>query len=167
MRTIDEHFPCRVMMWIGAYGSEVFVIGLLALMSAVKNAGSSIGDTAVNSMSSTMSRVVDLLSVDLDAAPTIRPILDTSNIESGLSSMDRLFSATRTLDLGNTKIKAATVAGTMSSRDEVGKTVATSATTVNNNFTQNNYSPKALSRVEIYRQTNNLFSTTKEVLKKA
>ena len=26
-------------------------------------------------------------------------------------------------------------------------------------FTQNNYSPKALSRVEIYRQTNNQFST--------
>ena len=167
MRTLDEHSPSRVMMEVGAYGSEGFIIGLLSLLNSVRNAGTSIGDTAVDSMSSTMSRVVDLLSVDFDAAPTIRPILDTSNIESGLSSMDRLFSATRTLDLGSTRIKTATVAGTMSSRDEIGKTITTPATTVNNNFTQNNYSPKALSRVEIYRQTNNLFSTTKEVLKKA
>lgn len=167
MRTLDEHSPSRVMMEVGAFGSEGFIIGLLSLMSSVKNAGASIGDTAIDSMSSTMSRVVDLLSVDLDAAPTIRPILDTSNIESGLSSMDRLFSATRTLDLGSTRVKAATVAGTMSSHDEIGKTVTTPATTVNNNFTQNNYSPKALSRVEIYRQTNNLFAITKEVLKKA
>ena len=28
-------------------------------------------------------------------------------------------------------------------------------------FTQNNYSPKALSRIEIYRQTKNQFSTLK------
>ena len=167
MRTLDEHSPSRVMMDIGAYGSEGFIIGLLSLMSGVENAGGSIGQTAIDTMNSAMSKVATILSSDLDSAPTIRPILDTSDIEHGLSSVDRLFSATRTLDLGSTRVKAATVAGTMSSHDEIGKTVTTPATTVNNNFTQNNYSPKALSRVEIYRQTNNLFATTKEVLKKA
>ena len=167
MRTLDEHSPSRVMMDIGAYGSEGFIIGLLSLMSGVENAGGSIGQTAIDTMNSAMSKVATILSSDLDSAPTIRPILDTSDVERGLSSVDRLFSATRTLDLGSTRVKAATVAGTMTSHDEIGKTVTTPATTVNNNFTQNNYSPKALSRVEIYRQTNNLFSTTKEVLKKA
>ena len=33
------------------------------------------------------------------------------------------------------------------------------------NFTQNNYSPKALSRIEIYRQTRNQFSGFKELVK--
>ena len=31
-------------------------------------------------------------------------------------------------------------------------------------FVQNNYSPKALSRVDIYRQTKNQFTAMKEVL---
>lgn len=165
MRTLDEHSPSRVMMDVGAYGSEGFIIGLLSLLSGVENAGSSIGDAAIDSMTSTMSRVADMFTADFDSAPTIRPILDTSNIESGMSSMERLFSATRTLDLGSTRVKTATVASSMSPRDEFGKSATAPATTINNSFTQNNYSPKALSRIEIYRQTNNLFSTTKEVLK--
>jgi hypothetical protein len=32
------------------------------------------------------------------------------------------------------------------------------------NFTQNNYSPKALSRVEIYRQTKNQFSAIERMV---
>lgn len=167
MAALDEHSPSRVMMEVGAYGTEGFVIGLLSLMSRVKNVGGSIGTTAVDSLNSAMTKVADMLSADLDSAPTIRPILDTSSIESGLSSVDRLFSATRTLDLGGTRVKAATIASGMTTRDDTVKTGVTPATTVNNNFTQNNYSPKALSRIEIYRQTNNLFSTTKEVLKNA
>ena len=166
MAALDEHSPSRVMMDVGAYGTEGFVIGLLSLMGQVESVGGSIGTTAVDSLNSAMSKVATMLSTNLDSAPTIRPILDTSSVESGLSSVDRLFSATRTLDLGSTRIKTATVAGSMSSgQDNFSKAGVTPATTVNNNFTQNNYSPKALSRVEIYRQTNNLFSTTKELLK--
>ena len=37
--------------------------------------------------------------------------------------------------------------------------------TIINNFEQNNYSPKALSRGEIYRQTKNLFSAAKGTVK--
>ena len=33
----------------------------------------------------------------------------------------------------------------------------------NYNFTQNNYSPKALSRIDIYRQTKNQFSALKVI----
>ena len=33
------------------------------------------------------------------------------------------------------------------------------------NFTQNNYSPKALSRVEIYRQTKNQFSAMERMVR--
>ncbi len=167
MAALDEHSPSRVMMEVGAYGTEGFVIGLLSLMGSVKSVGGSIGTTAVDSLNSAMTKVADMLSADLDSAPTIRPILDTSSIESGLSSVDRLFSATRTLDLGGTRVRAATIASGMTTRDDTVKAGVTPATTVNNNFTQNNYSPKALSRIEIYRQTNNLFSTTKEVLKNA
>lgn len=167
MAALDEHSPSRVMMEVGAYGTEGFVIGLLSLMGSVKSVGGSIGTTAVDSLNSAMTKVADMLSADLDSAPTIRPILDTSSIESGLSSVDRLFSATRTLDLGGTRVRAATIASGMTTRDDTVKAGVTPVTTVNNNFTQNNYSPKALSRIEIYRQTNNLFSTTKEVLKNA
>ena len=159
MEALDEHSPSRVMMEVGAYGTEGFVLGLLSLLGRVKSVGSSIGTTAVESLNTAMSKVADMLSADLDSAPTIRPVLDSSSIESGLRTIDSLFGVTRTLNLGGTRAKTAAVTSSISSRyDEIAKASAAPAATVNNNYTQNNYSPKALSSIEIYRQTKNLIS---------
>ena len=60
--------------------------------------------------------------------------------------------------------KAAKLAGDINSAN------ADSATNQNGpsfSFTQNNYSPKALSQIDIYRQTKNQFSAMKGVLSKA
>lgn len=82
--------------------------------------------------------------------------------------MDRLFAGTRGLTLGTTlsNVRSVTIGANGYSATPESTPVETTRSVVNN-FTQNNYSPKALSRVEIYRQTNNLFATTKEVLKNA
>ena len=64
----------------------------------------------------------------------------------------------------NAAFKAAKLAGDINSAN------ADSATNQNGpsfSFTQNNYSPKALSQIDIYRQTKNQFSAMKGVLSKA
>ena len=159
MAGLDENSPSRLMMEVGAYATQGLIIGLLSLRNAVRNSSESIGTTAVDSMSSTMSKLATVLSSDLDSAPTIRPVLDTSSIERGLESVDRLFGATKTLNLSGTRIRTAALAESANSRyDQLDSNSANAGTTVNNNYTQNNYSPKALSSIEIYRQTKNLIS---------
>lgn len=164
MAALDEHSPSRVMMDVGAYGTEGFVIGLLSLKDQVESAGNSVGTTAVDTLNSVMSEVLDMLSADIESAPTIRPVLDSSSIESGLQNIDSLFGATRTLDLNNARIGTATVASSMSA--EKGGTTATPSTTVNNNFTQNISSPKSLSTLDIYRNTKNQFAQIKGLINK-
>lgn len=49
----------------------------------------------------------------------------------------------------------------MSLTDDILMHYGTPTSGNNYNFTQNNYSPKALSRIDIYRQTKNQFSALK------
>ena len=54
--------------------------------------------------------------------------------------------------------------------EQVGKEIQNGSDVNGSNpiyqFTQNNYSPKALSRAEIYRQTKNQFSVMKRTVKR-
>ena len=82
----------------------------------------------------------------------IRPVLDISNVEKGVIRMTSLFKSLQSVQF------SASVNNPYS--QSVDSSVPNSGGNVYN-ITQNNTSPKALSAVEIYRQTNNLFSTIK------
>ena len=53
----------------------------------VYDSGKDLGKTAVGSLSSSISRISDIINSDIDAQPTIRPVLDLSNVESGASTI--------------------------------------------------------------------------------
>ena len=92
----------------------------------------------------------------IETAPVITPVIDDSKVKSGVSAMNSLIGST---PMGFTAILAGQVAGGF--KDVVNG--ITGSNTVNNtyNYTQNNTSPKALSRAEIYRDGKNLFSNVK------
>ena len=95
-----------------------------------------------------MSDVMDTLdNFDSTYRPTIKPRLDMSDIDPALSNMNA-------------------VASYMGNRGVEKSQETEPSTPASFNFTQNNYSPKALSRIDIYRQTRNQFSTVKEMIKK-
>ena len=162
MRALDEKSPSRVMRKIGAYGSEGLVIGLLSMRKQVDAAGYSVGEAAVESTSRAVQHMSALLASDMDTAPTIRPVLDLSGIEKGTAQLNGILGAKRTINLSTAQIRAANIADTSLGVQAAGREVVNK--TINNNFTQNNYSPKALSRIEIYRQTNNQFTAMKGAL---
>lgn len=162
MRALDEKSPSRVMRKIGAYGSEGLVIGLLSMRKQVDAAGYSVGEAAVESTSRAVQHMSALLASDMDTAPTIRPVLDLSGIEKGTAQLNGILGAKRTINLSTAQIRAANMADTSLGMQAAGREVVNK--TINNNFTQNNYSPKALSRIEIYRQTNNQFTAMKGAL---
>lgn len=101
-----------------------------------------------------VNRMRGMVESDIDPHPTIKPILDLSDVRAGVHTLSALLS----------KEQAAGISADMEQKNhrmiQNGENVVT-PTGNSYNFTQNNYSPKALSRIDIYRQTKNQFSVLK------
>ena len=167
-KTLDSHSPSRVMTQSGEWGGEGFTIGLLNLVSSAKNAGSELAESALNSITDAIGRARDVLENTEATQPTIRPVVDLSDVSNKARAINQTFSANRRFSVGVTASKVASASSGFSSgqngfSDANGANGGSSK--VNNiSFTQNNYSPKALSRSEIYRDTSNQFSMLKEAV---
>ena len=83
--------PSRVFKKIGSYVPQGFAIGITKFSGAVEKATNSMTGGAVDGASFAMSRVNDILSGDMDVQPTIRPVMDLSNVESGAAAIDGMF----------------------------------------------------------------------------
>ena len=96
----------------------------------------------------------DIVEVNIDTEPTIRPILDLSNVEAKAGRLSSLFGRSQVMSIS-------------ASMNRGSENIQNGVNPVGGNtyqFTQNNYSPKALSRVEIYRQTKNQFSAMERMV---
>lgn len=91
--------PSRVFIEIGKYLDEGLAIGLEDYASKAEDASEYVGKSVVNSMSSTLSNIADLVSDEMDAEPTIRPVLDLTDITNGINTIDDMFSTDRSVNL--------------------------------------------------------------------
>ena len=89
------HSPSRVFAEIGRYTDEGFINGVKAYAGKVSDATVDMGKGAVGAMSDTLSTIADLVSSDIDTEPTIRPVMDLSNIQNGTN---QLFSMMKSVD---------------------------------------------------------------------
>ena len=86
--------PSRVFMKIGDYLGQGFVIGMENEQKSIYQAGYAMGDTAYDGIKSTLGRLSDALASDIDVNPTIRPVLDLSDVKNGANSINGLFDNT-------------------------------------------------------------------------
>ena len=82
-----SHSPSKLGIQSGKWLGEGYVIGIDKMGRLVGQAGDGLGQTATNSLSNSISRISDMISSDIDSQPTIRPVLDLSDIESGASTI--------------------------------------------------------------------------------
>ena len=75
--------PSRLFMQYGEYMGEGLAIGMEDSTRSIYNAGSLMGDSAYDGIKTTISRISDVLNSDIDVNPTIRPVLDLSDIKNG------------------------------------------------------------------------------------
>lgn len=155
-KELDEHSPSKVGYRIGDYFGVAFVNAIGNYVDKSYEAGSGIADAAKSGLSNAISKVADFINDGIDAEPTIRPVLDLSNVEVGASRLNALLSRTQAMSINSRMSQA----DEYDIQNEEGS--AKNGSTFN--FTQNNYSPKALSRVEIYRQTKNQFSAMERMV---
>jgi tape measure domain-containing protein len=157
----DIFSPSKKMKWVG----KMLMLGLaggldkygdLAVHSTV-----GVGENMIDSMGKTLSGLSSVLGKDLiDFNPTISPVLDLSQVRGEAAALADILAAP-SFDIAAAARNAQNAnAGFEDNRDagEVDGTIGSGDTV---NFIQNNTSPKALSEVEIYRQTKNLISRTK------
>ena len=82
--------PSRETYKLGAFFGEGFVNAIGDYSSASRKAGTGIAEAAKTGLSSAVSRVRDIIESDIDAQPTIRPVLDLSEVTTGVGSMNRM-----------------------------------------------------------------------------
>ena len=150
---LKEQSPSKVGYRIGDFFGLGFVNAIGDYESKAYKAGSGMAESAKNGLKNTISKIAGIINSDIDAQPTIRPVLDLSAVETGTSRLNALFSRTRALSI-NTDMNQLT-------NEKIQNGENTSASGNVYRFTQNNYSPKALSATDIYRQTKNQFSALK------
>ncbi len=83
--------PSKEFYEIGDYSGQGFVNALYDYADASYKAGSEMADSAKQGLSNAIRRVVDIINSDMDTQPTIRPVLDLSDVESGVSSISGMF----------------------------------------------------------------------------
>lgn len=140
--------PSRVMMEYGGYISEGLAIGIGKGEHYVTDATHSLADSVIEDMRFTLANIAAQVN-DSFEDPVITPVLDLSNVRAGARDLNNIFNANQ----------AAVRAGSFTSNQN-GQEIGSGAVI----FNQNNYSPKALSRIDIYRDTRNLFAQAKGAL---
>lgn len=153
---LDEHSPSRVGYHIGDFFGLGFVNAIGTYAVKAYNASADMAKSAKTGLGNAIAKVKDMIDNGVDTQPMIRPILDLSDIEEKSHRLNTLFSRSQALTVST---------GIAASRGQNLQNEDTSPNAGNSyNFTQNNYSPKALSRTEIYRQTKNQFSAMERMV---
>lgn len=153
---LDEHSPSRVGYHIGDFFGLGFVNAIETYAVKAYNASADMAKSAKTGLGDAIAKVKDVIDNGVDDQPTIRPILDLSDVEEKSHRLNTLFSRSQALTVST---------GIAASRERNLQNEDNGPNTGNSyNFTQNNYSPKALSRTEIYRQTKNQFSAMERMV---
>ena len=82
-----SHSPSKLTIQAGKWLGEGLVIGMKSMSSKVYNAGYKLGDVTTQSISSAISKVSELIDSGMDTNPTIRPVVDLSNVKAGVDSI--------------------------------------------------------------------------------
>lgn len=153
--------PSKEFFKVGEDSGEGMSLGLKAVSNSVEDSAANLGEKALDSLRESMSDLSDIVNANIDTTPTIRPVLDLTDVQKNANKMGGMFN-TPTIKPSSSGTTARYLATTVrpkppGSSDDSANSSAPGGVT----YIQNNTSPKALSSTEIYRQTKNQLSTAK------
>ena len=90
-QALDINSPSKVFREIGMGIPEGFIQGIEKLSGSVDKSVYSMADGAISSVGNTISKLATLIESDVDSQPTIRPVLDLSDVRSGAATIGSLF----------------------------------------------------------------------------
>jgi tape measure domain-containing protein len=109
------HSPSRVFGEIGKFSMIGFANGISDYAGRVSDEANSAGTNAMDSLKGAMANISDIVSGNIDANPTIRPVLDLTDITAGSSTIDSLLSKDAGITLSSSTSKASSISDGMKS----------------------------------------------------
>lgn len=88
---LGEHSPSRFTKEMGVNLDKGLINGIKSYSTKVEDASAYAGEKSVDAMSEAISGVANSLDSDMDAQPTIRPVVDLSAVKSGANKVNDLF----------------------------------------------------------------------------
>ena len=104
-KELDIDSPSKVFNKIGNYAGLGFVNALDSYTYKSEQVGSDLAKSSIDGLRHSISKISDVINGDIDSSPTIRPILDLSNVQAGANSIDRMFTA-KTLSLNTDMVNS-------------------------------------------------------------
>lgn len=83
--------PSKATIKAGKWLGEGLIIGINRMGNAVYDAGKTMGAAATDSISKSIQTISEFIDSDIDAQPTIRPVLDLSEVEAGANGISDMF----------------------------------------------------------------------------
>jgi len=150
--------PSEVFAELGNFAMQGFAQGLANSSDLVSEALDNATSNALSAMQKTMSNISDTVAKEFDANPVITPVLDLSQVQAQAKDLAMLGDGSSITPTASTS-QAALISSQSNANQITDASAEPVGTTVK--FEQNNYSPEALSAVEIYRQTRNQLAQLK------
>jgi tape measure domain-containing protein len=102
----DINSPSRVWYGFGGYMIEGLVNALGDGEKDVNKSTKSVAKRSTKTFSAALSKMSDMFSMDVDTEPTIRPVLDLSNVEAGAGTIGNMLGLSPSIDATLTKAQS-------------------------------------------------------------
>jgi len=93
--------PSTAFIWIGEMLGEGLTQGISSYSKNVGSAAAKVADTAVSNAENGVMRLFDVIGFDDMDQPVIRPVLDLTDIQSGIQNMNSMFDSSSIVAKGN------------------------------------------------------------------
>lgn len=157
--------PSKEFTKIGRYLDEGLANGIKQYSHVADNSVDTMGNSMLNTFKVSLSQLNDMVDAEMNASPIIAPVLDLSQVQSEASKLNSLVETPK-LEVEVSANKASSIA-TDTKATPTSTAFGSDGVSISERpiiFEQNNYSPKALSSVELYRQTKNQLALVKGAL---
>lgn len=88
---LDINSPSKVFRALGYSVPEGFAMGIDRLAYMATGSAKDMANTAISGVKDAISRISDYMNGDIESQPTIRPVLDLSDVKSGASAINGMF----------------------------------------------------------------------------
>ena len=91
---LDINSPSKVFRALGYSVPEGFAMGIDKLSKMSTTSSENMATAAINTVRKSISRISDVITSDIDTQPTIRPVLDLSDVSAGASAIGSMLGST-------------------------------------------------------------------------
>lgn len=163
-KALGEASPSKLWATFGVYAVEGLILGMQSQETSLEDSTSDIISRA-NRTAEMIAYTLAAAMADSDYEPTITPVVDLSEIQNGAYLANKMWNNSPASNLSSI-VRNNEMETRKAAQYNADNEMGDDSTSGGINFIQNNYSPKALSRLDIYRQTRNQISQLKGALQR-